>query len=119
MSEALHAQAEKMREEILKAAEKVRENPAVKSAIAKYDEQMAKLKVAMDSDTAKKIFDVLTMLKDGLIKAIEAAQNSPVGKAVIAKLNEYQAQAQAKLDDLKAKAMPKTAAAPAPETPAE
>lgn len=100
----LQTQAENMRAEMVKAADKVKEIPQVAKALALYDEQMEKLKVALDSDAAKKIFDLLTAAKEAFIRAIEAAQASPLGVAVTAKINEAQAQAQAKIDELKAKA---------------
>jgi hypothetical protein len=43
----LTRQAERMREELVKAADKVKEIPAVKKALAMYDEQMEKLRQAM------------------------------------------------------------------------
>lgn len=112
----LTKQAERMREELAKAADKVKEIPAVKKALDAYDEQMEKLRQAMvrdqfeylfqktqiwhtnhihnkqDSDAAKKIFELLTKAKEALIKAIEAAQNSPLGQSVMAKVSEAQAQ---------------------------
>ena len=45
----LTKQAERMREELLKASEKVKEIPAVKKALEMYDEQMEKLRQAMVS----------------------------------------------------------------------
>ena len=51
---ALTVQAEKMREELNKAAEKVKEMPQVKKALEMYDEQMEKLRQAMVS-----YFDVI------------------------------------------------------------
>ena len=45
----LTTQAERMREELAKAAEKVKEMPAVKKALEAYDEQMEKLRQAMVS----------------------------------------------------------------------
>lgn len=100
----LQTQAEKMRAEMVKAGDKVKEIPQVKKALDLYDEQMEKLKVAMDSDAAKKIFELLTAAKEAFIKAIEAAQASPLGVQVTNKINEAQAQAQAKIDEFKAKA---------------
>jgi len=87
----------------------VKEIPAVKKALDLYDEQMEKLRQAMDSDAAKKIFELITKAKEALIHAIEAAQNSPMGQAVMAKVNDAQAQAQAKIEELKAKASGKAA----------
>jgi hypothetical protein len=45
----LTVQAEKMRAELLKAADKVKEIPQVKRALELYDEQMEKLRQAMVS----------------------------------------------------------------------
>jgi hypothetical protein len=45
----LTKQAERMREELVKAADKVKEIPAVKKALDMYDEQMEKLRQAMVS----------------------------------------------------------------------
>jgi uncharacterized protein YjaG (DUF416 family) len=100
----LQQQGEKMREEMVKASDKVKEMPAVKKALEMYDEQMEKLKTAMDSEAAKKIFDMLTAAKDAFVKALEAAQASAIGQTVMQKINDAQAQAQAKIDELKAKA---------------
>jgi len=93
-----------MREELYKAADKFKEMPAVKRAMEIYEEQMEKLRQAMDTDAAKKIFELLTKAKEALIKAIEAAQNSPMGQAVITKVNEAQSQAQARIEALRSKA---------------
>ena len=43
----LTVQGERMREELMKAGEKVREIPQVKRALELYDEQMEKLRQAM------------------------------------------------------------------------
>jgi hypothetical protein len=43
----LTKQAERMREELAKAAEKVKEIPTVKRALEVYDEQLEKLRAAM------------------------------------------------------------------------
>ena len=43
----LERQAERMREELVKAADKVKEIPQVKKALELYDEQMEKLRQAM------------------------------------------------------------------------
>jgi Zn-dependent M32 family carboxypeptidase len=93
----LQTQAAKMREELMKVAEKVKGLPQVQQAIAMYDVQMEKLNTAMDTESAKKIFDVLTVAKNVLIKAIETAQASPVGIVLMHKLQEYQSIAQSKL----------------------
>jgi len=100
----LTVQGERMREELMKAGEKVREIPQVKRALELYDEQMEKLRQAMDTDAAKKIFELLTKAKEAVIQAIEAAQNSPMGQAVVQKVNDVQSQAQVKIEELKAKA---------------
>ena len=86
----------------------------MKKALAVYDENMAKLRAAMDSETAQKIFNMLTLAKEQIIKAIELVTNSPVGQAAIAKLNDIQAQAQSKIAELKAKVPGAGGAAAAP-----
>lgn len=103
----LVAQAEKMRGELLHAMEKVKEMPQVQSALAMYDANMDKLRNALDSEAAKKVFAMLTAAKEALIKAIEAAQNSPLGLSIAAKIAEIQSQAQAKIEDVKQNALAK------------
>ena len=52
----LTKQAERMREELAKAADKVKEIPAVKKALDAYDEQMEKLRQAMVRDQFEYLF---------------------------------------------------------------
>jgi proline racemase len=103
--------AEQMRAELVKAADKVKELPQVKKAMTMYDEQMEKLRQASETETAKKIFDLITKAKEAIIAAIEAAQKSPMGQAAISKLNELQGQAQAKIADIQAQAKAKMSGA--------
>src|SRR5690606_5123571 len=99
--------AEAMKQELLKAAEKVKENPNVKKAFDTYDQQMAQLKAAMDSDAAQKVFQTLTTIKEQIVAVIQAVANSAAGQAALAKVNEIQANAQARLDEYKALAKAK------------
>ena len=48
--------------------EKVKTHPTVVKAFEVYDQQIETLKTVTESDTAKKIFEVLAMAKAGLIK---------------------------------------------------
>jgi len=99
----LQKQADRIREEINKAAEKFKEIPQVKAALDKYDETMEMLRKAMDSDAAKKIFELLNKAKEAVYAAIEKAQQSPMGLKVQEKINEVQSNANAKVEELKAK----------------
>lgn len=111
--------AAQMRAELDKVAEKVRDNEQVKKAMAMYDEQVAKLRAAADSEAAQKVFDVLVKAKEMLVKAIETAVNSPLGQKVVEKLADYQNQAKAKLEDLKAQGTAKLGMKPAVEAEAK
>ena len=99
----LQKQADKIRAEILKASEKFQNIPQVKAALDKYEENMELLRKAMDSDMAKKIFELLNKAKEAVYAAIEKAQQSPIGLKVQDKINEVQSNANAKVEEVKAK----------------
>lgn len=99
----LQKQADKIRAEIEKASENFKNIPQVKAALDKYEELNEKLRQAMDSDVAKKIFELLNKAKEAVYAAIEKAQQSPMGVKVQEKITEVQNNANAKVEEMKAK----------------
>jgi uncharacterized FlaG/YvyC family protein len=77
----LQAQGDKMREEMVKASDKLQELPQVKKAFELYDAQMAKLTEAMDTEGAKKVFELLTKAKEAFMKVLEMVTKKPVAEA--------------------------------------
>jgi uncharacterized protein YajQ (UPF0234 family) len=96
-------QADRIREELLKASDKFQNIPQVKAAMDKFEENMEKLRKALDSDMAKKIFELLNKAKEAVYAAIEKAQQSPMGVKIQEKITEVQANANAKVEEMKAK----------------
>ena len=99
----MQKQADKIRAEILKASEKFQNIPQVKAALDKYEENMELLRKAMDSDAAKKIFELLNKAKEAVYAAIEKAQQTSIGIKVQEKITEVQNNANAKVEEMKAK----------------
>ena len=99
----LQQQGDKIRAEVLKAAEKFKNIPQVKQALDAFEENMEKLRKAMDSDMAKKIFELINKARDAVYAAIEKAQQSPLGVKVQEKITEVQNTANAKVEELKSK----------------
>lgn len=99
----LEQQGEKIRAELAKATEKFKELPQVKAALAAYDENMERLRKAMDNEMARKIFDLIEQAKAAVYAAIEKAQQSSMGIMVQEKISEVQNNASAKLGEFKSK----------------
>ena len=99
----LEKQGDKIRAEILKASEKFQNIPQVKAALDKFEESMEMLRKAMDSDMAKKVFELVNKAKEAVYAAIEKAQQTPIGVKVQEKITEVQNNANAKVEEMKAK----------------
>jgi microsomal dipeptidase-like Zn-dependent dipeptidase len=92
-------QAMQIREELVKASEKLKANPAVVKGLEFYDAQVKMLHDVQNSESAQKIMELLNKAKEAIVATIETVAASPMAQATLAKLAEYQAKGVKVLQD--------------------